>query len=514
MEIKLFNKNKGQWITASALLLGTIAVLNMEPLTVTAQDTYTVQPGDNIYQIAQQYGVTEADIQAWNGMGDSTFIDIGDVLYVYGDWAGSFDMSTPTQTFGNVYTVMPGDNLYRIAVENGTTEDYLMAINGLSSNLLQIGQQIVLGGEATGTAVRPVAPNEPVADNVYVVVAGDNLYDIGLAYGVTEDELMAWNGLATNLLQIGDRLVVSGEAVTTPVEPTKSSESVAPTASKETNVYIVQPGDNLYRIAVDNGTTEEHLLAINGLDSNLLQIGQQIILSGEAVATPTETAEPTTPATPDPTTPATPTTPETPATDELKWPMVHIVVEGDNTFRIAEQYEIEEEDLFEWNGMIEGDVIYPGDELIVSNPHIKPTIHKVARGETLASIAETYKTSSENVIEWNKLSGTIPIGTQLFVSDPNPETHQVEPGQTLTQIAELYNVTIDEIREWNKLPDTTLIVNGVLIVSDPTGMSGENTEQTTETPANTTEQTDTTNETTETPVEDSMESTETSDTAE
>lgn len=505
MERKIINKTKGQWITASALLLGTIVVLNMDPLTITAQDTYTVQPGDNIYQIAQQYGVTEADIQAWNGMGNSTFIDIGDVLHVSGDWTGPVDTSTPSQTSGNVYTVMPGDNLYRIAIENGTTEEYLMAINGLSTNLLQIGQQIVLDAEATETPTGPVAPNEPVADNIHVVVAGDNLYDIGLAYGVTEDELMAWNGLSSNLLQIGDRIVVTGEAVAAPIEPTEPttpSEPATPVASDEANVHIVQPGDNLYRIAVDNGTTEEHLMAINGLDSNLLQIGQRIILSGEVAETPTETPEPTTPVSP--TEPATPVTPETPETDELKWPIVHIVQEGDNTFRIAEQYEITEEDLFEWNGMEEGDIIYPGDEMIVSNPYIKPTIHTVVAGDSLASIAETYKTSADNIIEWNKLSGTIPIGTQLFVSDPNPDTHRVEPGQTLTQITELYNISVDEIREWNKLPDSSIIVNGVLIVSDPTGMSGEESVEETET-------TETTDESAEASVDETTETTDTAD---
>src|SRR5699024_4359682 len=110
--------------------------------------------------------------------------------------------------------------------------------------------------------------------------------------------LMAWNGLSSNLLQIGDRIVVTGEAVAAPIEPTEPttpSEPATPVASDEANVHIVQPGDNLYRIAVDNGTTEEHLMAINGLDSNLLQIGQRIILSGEVAETPTETPEPTTP---------------------------------------------------------------------------------------------------------------------------------------------------------------------------------------------------------------------------
>jgi hypothetical protein len=44
--------------------------------------------------------------------------------------------------------------------------------------------------------------------NVYVVVQGDTLYNIAERFGTTVDELMRKNGLASHIIQPGDRLTL------------------------------------------------------------------------------------------------------------------------------------------------------------------------------------------------------------------------------------------------------------------------------------------------------------------
>lgn len=44
--------------------------------------TYTVQPGDTLGAIAQQFGVTVEAIAAANGIEDPDFIDVGQVLVI------------------------------------------------------------------------------------------------------------------------------------------------------------------------------------------------------------------------------------------------------------------------------------------------------------------------------------------------------------------------------------------------------------------------------------------------
>ena len=43
---------------------------------------YTVQPGDNLYRLSRAYGITVADLQKANCMGTSTIIITGKKLYV------------------------------------------------------------------------------------------------------------------------------------------------------------------------------------------------------------------------------------------------------------------------------------------------------------------------------------------------------------------------------------------------------------------------------------------------
>ena len=66
------------------------------------------------------------------------------------------------------------------------------------------------------------------------------------------------NNLETVNLQIGDKLKI----------PKKESKKT----------YIVQKGDSLWSIAKDNNTSVEELKLLNNLTSNLLSIGQELIL--------------------------------------------------------------------------------------------------------------------------------------------------------------------------------------------------------------------------------------------
>ena len=47
-------------------------------------------------------------------------------------------------TYENYYTVKSGDSLYSIAKRNNTTVDEIKKLNKLSSNLLSVGQKLIL----------------------------------------------------------------------------------------------------------------------------------------------------------------------------------------------------------------------------------------------------------------------------------------------------------------------------------------------------------------------------------
>lgn len=51
-------------------------------------------------------------------------------------------IETPTTTI--TYTVVPGDTLYSIAREYNTSVNNIKELNNLSSNLLVVGQQLLI----------------------------------------------------------------------------------------------------------------------------------------------------------------------------------------------------------------------------------------------------------------------------------------------------------------------------------------------------------------------------------
>ena len=92
----------------------------------------------------------------------------------------------------------------------------------------------------------------------------------------------------------------------------------------------------------------------------------------------------------------------------------------------------------------------------------KPKYHKVAKGETLGSIARKYGVTVKQLVSWNNLSNpdALKLGQNLKVgtttsgstsSSSSSKTHTVAKGDTLGSIARKYGVTVKQLIEWNKL---------------------------------------------------------------
>lgn len=122
------------------------------------------------------------------------------------------------------YTVKSGDTLWGISQTCGVSVNDIKAWNNLSSDLLHIGQTLIINNNAapaaSSTTVTP-APAAPAADAIYIVQAGDTLWTIAARYGVTVEQLMQANQLSSEALYIGNRLIIPNAAA-----PSRSGESV------------------------------------------------------------------------------------------------------------------------------------------------------------------------------------------------------------------------------------------------------------------------------------------------
>lgn len=125
---------------------------------------------------------------------------------------------------------------------------------------------------------------------VYWVRPGDNLYRIGLRYGVSPAYIATLNGIYNM------NLVFAGTALVVPCAPTPA-RIVRPSGCAPSQTYVVVPGDNLFRIALNHGSTIEWIRSANNLYGRVLRSGMQLKIpcpgSVKYKAAPLATVEPT-----------------------------------------------------------------------------------------------------------------------------------------------------------------------------------------------------------------------------
>lgn len=171
--------------------------------------------------------------------------------------------STATTT---THTVAAGENLYRIGLQYGISWVTLAEMNNLSNpNDIKVGQVLQLG-EDTTPVVEPTP--SPLTETTYTVRAGDNLYKIGLAYGITWVQIAEANGI------VNPNQILVGQVLKIPVE--------APGPTPQFT-HTVQPGETLYLISLQYGVAWPTIAEANGLESPyVIYAGQVLVIPGSS----------------------------------------------------------------------------------------------------------------------------------------------------------------------------------------------------------------------------------------
>jgi len=226
---------------AEAVVRAVVQYLNADYTPSVGTNTYTVEKGDSLWSISKKFGVTTEDIKNANNL-KSNLLTIGQKLII---------PSIIEEKDYLIYTVQKGDTLYSIAKKYGFNVDEIINYNNLDNTSLSIGEQILI-------------PNvEEEADYItHIVKSGDNLYNIATTYNTTVNEIKTLNNLSSNLLSINQKLLIP--------------KTETPTINDNYTTYIVQLGDSLWSISKKFNTTTDTIKDYNNLTTNLLSIGQQL----------------------------------------------------------------------------------------------------------------------------------------------------------------------------------------------------------------------------------------------
>ena len=168
---------------------------------------------------------------------------------------------TPPEGSGtNFYTVVKGDSLWSIARKFGITVQEIRDANDLVSDTLSVGQSLIIPGLSAGDDLEDDNNNE-TNPSTYTVQSGDSLWSIANKFGITVNDLKNANGLTSNLLSIGQVLIIPSSSTNNPTNPSYTT-------------YTVRSGDSLWSIANNFGVTVDAIKTLNNLTSNLLSVGQ------------------------------------------------------------------------------------------------------------------------------------------------------------------------------------------------------------------------------------------------
>ncbi|RAU83720.1 LysM peptidoglycan-binding domain-containing protein [Pontibacter arcticus] len=435
------------------------AAYYVEPKHSSAQtEFHVVQPGENMQQISQHYGIKLQYLQFKNRMGRNEVPLPGRVLWLQKRRPASTPVEVRDLSQKQAASTQPTTTTAPTTVKSTPAKVATAKADAPKENFFtrfinSFKRKKAAPAEAapvleTPVAEAPVTETEPVAPTeVFVEPAIDPNANKSAMYP-GQRTLPATNTTPANTASAP---VASGEAEieditpedegaftetatapapkpavvpvkkATPAPASNKTVAVTPAKTDTTPVsrpvmkaakHAVQKGETLYGISRIYAVTVADLVAWNNLTDQPLKLGQELIIA-EPLNVPAQQQQTTS-------TPAAVTG-------------THTVLAGETLYQISKKYNVSLQDLSTWNNLVDN-AIKPGQELRLTAP----------AGE-------------EEVEEETSSQAVTPIqGESMY--------HTVASGESMYQISRKYGVTIKDLMEWNNKSDFNVKPGDKLLV--------------------------------------------------
>ena len=361
------------------------------PVTMTRETDETLTPTERANRIKEAYGDRKGVIVISNhinaGGGDGAEViyalrnngRLANLVLEEIENAGqnirdAFQRRLPSNTAKDYYFIHrdTGVNTEPIIVEYGFLDSTGDDVSQLKNNY-ELYAEAVVKAVMEYLGLTYTSPSGGVSGNTYTVKSGDSLWSIAQKYNTSVAALKSTNNLITNNLKIGQILKL----------PTAG---VIPPTSENNIIYVVAPGDSLWKIANAYGTTTSAIKTLNNLSSDNLSIGQTLLIPGTS-STNTNTGTGT----------------------------IYTVKSGDSLWKIANTYNTSVNELMNYNNL-KSNLLSVGQQIKIPNTSSTGTTYTVKSGDSLWSIANKYGTTVDALKAKNNLtSNLLRIGQTLQI---------------------------------------------------------------------------------------------------
>ena len=270
------------------------------------------------------------------------------------------------------YKVKPGDTLWKISQQHGTSVSQLKSWNGLTSEIIFPNQQLKVSGsstEATSSKKSNASSSSKSSASksaaTYTVKKGDTLSRIAAAHGVSVSNLMKWNNLNSHLIYPGQVFKVSAGTTnksSSNASSSKSSSSASKAKSSSSSssnaTYTVKRGDTLSQIAAAHGISVKNLMSWNNLSTTLIYPGNKLVVkkpnsTGSSSSNKSSGSSS-----------SSSSGKSSSGSSSSNGTTTYTVKSGDSLSKIASQYGVTVKNLMDWNNL-KSTTIYIGDKLTI-----------------------------------------------------------------------------------------------------------------------------------------------------
>ncbi|MFC2106733.1 LysM peptidoglycan-binding domain-containing protein [Bacteroidota bacterium] len=234
---------------------------------VNGKDFYIhiVQKGHTVYSISKVYEIPIEEIyfhnpEARNGL------NIDQVLHLPIESRDKeINQKLNTNNFEYLmHIVQRGETLYGISKKYEIDLEIIIDLNPEAEKGLKVGQYLKI--PALVREMNPDPPGTPDKLIEHIVEAGETLYRLSKAYGVSIADIKKYNPGMNQPIKVGEIIYF----------PYSSKEVLVKKDTIQYHWYKVQPNENIYKIALRKRISVDSLLLVNTGLSDELNIGQRI----------------------------------------------------------------------------------------------------------------------------------------------------------------------------------------------------------------------------------------------
>jgi membrane-bound lytic murein transglycosylase D len=191
--------------------------------------------------------------------------------------------TTTTTVVREVVTTSPAPTTSTpVAIPNTTTSTtvYQPTVNNNSTTVYTPTPPVSKPFTPASTSTKP---NFKI---IHTIQAGETIFRVSKTYGVTVDDIKAWNNLSVNTVEIGQELVILGGNMkpattitqTPPLTKTYTAPITQSSSSSNTQYHTLQAGETVFRVSKLYGVTVEDIVKWNNIKGFAVSVGQRLIV--------------------------------------------------------------------------------------------------------------------------------------------------------------------------------------------------------------------------------------------